>query len=74
MTEQGEMANGVWQPGEQRIVIRRSQLKSPRAFASTLLHEVAHPKSGGASDLTRPFEHALTQLLGEVAESAIEQQ
>ena len=74
MTEQGEMANGVWQPGEQCIVIRRSQLKSPRAFASTLLHEVAHPKSGGASDLTRPFEHALTQLLGEVAESAIEQQ
>jgi hypothetical protein len=74
MTEQGEMANGVWQGGEQRIVIRRNQLKCPRAFAGTLLHEVAHPKSGGASDLTRQFEHALTDLLGEVAESAIEQQ
>jgi len=73
MTEQGEMANGVWQGGEQRIVIRRNQLKCPRAFAGTLLHEVAHPKSGGASDLTRQFEHTLTELLGEVAESAIEQ-
>ena len=74
MTEQGDMARGVWERRERRIVIRRDRLQSPRAFASTLLHEVAHPKSGGASDLTRRFEDALTQLLGEVAESAIEQQ
>jgi hypothetical protein len=72
MTEQGDMARGVWEGGERRIVIRRDRLQSPRAFASTLLHEVAHPKSGGASDLTRRFEDALTQLLGEIAESAIE--
>ncbi|ELY80051.1 ATP-binding protein [Natrinema gari] len=72
MTEQGDMARGVWEGGERRIVIRRDRLQSPRTFASTLLHEVAHPKSGGASDLTRRFEDALTQLLGEVAESAIE--
>ena len=71
MTEQGDMARGVWQGGERRIVIRRDRLQSPRASASTLLHEVAHPKSGGASDLTRRFEDALTQLLGEVGESAI---
>lgn len=74
MTERGEMANGVWNRDERRIVIRRQQLSSVRAFASTLLHEVAHPRSGGASDLTRRFEDALTGLLGEVAESAIDKQ
>lgn len=72
MTERGEMANGVWNRNERRIVIRRQQLNSLRAFASTLLHEVAHPRSGGASDLTRRFEDALTNLLGEVAEAAID--
>ena len=71
MTERGEMANGVWNRNERRIVIRRQQLNSLRAFASTLLHEIAHPRSGGAPDLTRRFEDALTGLLGEVAESAI---
>lgn len=71
LSERGEMANGVWEGHEQRIVIRRQQLQSLQAFASTLLHEVAHPRSGGASDLTRRFEDALTQLLGEVAESAL---
>ncbi|WP_158855034.1 ATP-binding protein [Halorhabdus sp. CUG00001] len=74
MTERGEMANGVWDGSEQRIVIRRQQLNSVRDFASTLLHEVAHPRSGGAPDLSQPFEDALTSLLGEVAESAIDKQ
>ncbi len=74
MTDRGEMANGVWDRGEQRIVIRRQQLNSVRDFASTLLHEVAHPRSGGAPDLSKPFEDALTGLLGEVAESAISKQ
>lgn len=74
MTERGEMANGVWNREERRIVIRRQQLDSVRDFAGTLLHEVAHPRSGGAPDLSKPFEDALTGLLGEVAESAIESQ
>lgn len=74
MTDRGEMANGVWEQSEQRIVIRREQLASVREFASTLFHEVAHPKSGGASDLSKPFEDALTELLGEIAESAIDNQ
>lgn len=71
MTDRGEMANGVWNSNERRIVIRRQQLNSLRDFASTLLHEVAHSRSHGAPDLSRPFEEALTTLLGEVAESAI---
>lgn len=74
MTERGEMANGVWDGSEQRIVIRRQQLNNVRDFASTLLHEVAHPRSGGAPDLSKPFEDALTGLLGEIAESAISKQ
>lgn len=74
MTERGEMANGVWDGSEQRIVIRRQQLNNVQDFASTLLHEVAHPRSGGAPDLSKPFEDALTGLLGEIAKSAISKQ
>ena len=74
MTDRGEMANGVWVDDEQRIIVRRQQLDSVRAFASTLLHEIAHPRSGGWPDLSRPFEDALTDLLGEVTASAIEDQ
>ena len=72
MTKQGEMAKGVWNRAERQIVLRRDRLQNTRTFASTLLHEIAHPKSGGHADLTREFEEALTQLLGEVAESALE--
>lgn len=73
MTQRGEMAQGAWDGSEQQIIIHRNQLQSVRDFASTLLHEVAHARSGGAPDLSKPFEDALTELLGEVAESAIEQ-
>jgi hypothetical protein len=72
MTEMGEMADGVWQREENRIVIRRNQLENPQEFAGTLLHEVAHPRSGGASDLTKRFEKALTRILGEVGVSAVQ--
>lgn len=72
MTDHGEMAKGVWVREDERIIIRRQQLSSIRDFASTLLHEIAHPRSGGAPDISKPFEDAMTELLGEVAESAIE--
>lgn len=45
-------------------------LRDPGSFAATLLHEVAHPKSG-AADQTREFEKALTDLLGDCAIAAI---
>jgi hypothetical protein len=63
---------GTWQPVEQRIVIHRPVLQSRQEFAETLLHEVAHPKSGNAADQTREFEKGLTELLGEVALSHLE--
>lgn len=65
------IAEGVWDGGAGRIIISRDQLESVRTFAGTMLHEVTHLRSGGASDLTRGFEQALTELLGEVAEAAI---
>jgi len=64
-------AEGTWEPHERRIVIHRPILKDPVDFAATLLHEVAHPKSGGASDQTRKFEKALSDLLGEIAISGL---
>lgn len=63
---------GTWQPLEHRIVIHRPVLQSRQEFAETLLHEVAHPKSGDAADQTRQFEKGLTELLGEVALSNLD--
>ena len=64
-------ALGVWEPAEQRIVIKRSQLKDIKNFAGTLLHEIAHARSN-AGDISREFEHELTVLLGIVAASKID--
>lgn len=56
---------GQWRGDE--IVIKRDVLSDSEEFASVLLHEFGHALSNGASDLTREFEAALTQLLGKVA-------
>lgn len=71
LTARGEMAKGVWEGPKDRIIILRSQLRDLEPFASTLLHELAHPRSGGALDLTQPFEDALCEILGEVTTSAL---
>ena len=62
----GAMTEGLWDPASASIVILRSQLKSLRRFAGTLLHEIAHARSG-YDDVTRDFENELTTMLGEVA-------
>jgi hypothetical protein len=62
----GSMTKGLWDPGSASIIILRSELKSLRAFAGTLLHEIAHAKSG-YDDVTRDFENELTNMLGIVA-------
>lgn len=59
-------AVGVWDAAEQRIVIKRTQLAKLDSYAGTLLHEVAHARSG-ADDVSEQFEDALTRLLGVVA-------
>ena len=66
----GMDAAGLWDPGTSSIVIRRDQLRSVRLFAGTLLHELAHARSGH-DDVTREFENELTELLGTVAAAAV---
>ncbi len=56
-------ANGLWDAVNQRIIVKRSQLRSLQDYSGTLLHETAHARSG-ASDGSRDFEMELTALLG----------
>jgi hypothetical protein len=63
-------AAGVWEEVQQRIVIKRSQLKSLQEYAGTLLHEMAHAGSR-ACDVTRGFEDELTRLLGVVTSNTL---
>jgi len=58
-------ANGLWDAANQRIIVKRSQLRILKDYAGTLLHETAHAKSG-ASDVSRDFEMELTALLGAI--------
>ncbi|MCM2466685.1 ATP-binding protein [Methanoculleus oceani] len=61
---------GLWEASENRIIIKRDQLKDIQNYAGILLHEVAHATSD-ASDVSRSFENELTRYLGLVAEKAI---
>jgi len=61
-------ACGLWTGTE--IIIKRSELASVESYASTLLHEIAHARSG-ETDVTIGFEHELTSLLGMVAAKAL---
>jgi hypothetical protein len=63
-------ARGLWTGSE--IIIKRSELLSIESYAATLLHEIAHARSGKA-DATIGFEHELTELLGKVAAEALKQ-
>jgi hypothetical protein len=54
-------AVGLWNPPN--IIIKRTQLSSLEAYAGTLLHEIAHARSG-APDISSEFEKSLTELLG----------
>lgn len=56
-------ASGLWEESKGRIIIKREQLRSLKDYASTLLHEIAHAKSGMA-DISSEFEQELTSLIG----------
>lgn len=62
---------GLWEASERRIIILRNQLRSLESYAGTLLHEVAHAKSG-ASDVSRLFEKELTHYIGRIAKNNLE--
>lgn len=63
LNERGDLTLGLWQKDEQRIVVRRDQLRSLASYAGTLLHEIGHATSG-TKDSTLDFEEVLTELLG----------
>jgi len=63
-------AEGIWEEHNQRIIIKRNQLKDLSSYAGTLLHEVGHAISG-ASDVSREFENELTSLLGKTSSKNI---
>lgn len=63
MDEFGFITQGVWDPIENAIIIRRRVLQSKEEFAGILIHEFAHYVSG-YTDNTRDFENVLTEMLG----------
>jgi hypothetical protein len=63
-------AAGLWEPGNRRIIIKRSELRSLEAFAGTLLHEITHAGTG-CDDVTREFESGLTAALGKTSACAV---
>lgn len=69
--DDGWKAEGLWEPEERRIVVKRDALATKSRFVGLLLHEAAHAKSG-ATDQTREFEGDLTDFLGITGTAAIE--
>ena len=63
-------SHGVWEEKQNRIIIHRKILGNRARFLGTLLHELAHARSG-YSDSTRGFEKEPTYLLGIIADIAI---
>jgi len=70
---EGLNPEGLWDPAAGWVVIHRPVLRSLRSFAGTVLHEFAHARSG-EPDLSRDFELALTDVIGILATSIVNQQ
>ena len=68
MTNDG--THGVWDSQLRAIVVKRSELRSLRSYAATLLHEIAHALTGTV-DATREFEGVLTDYLGRTSQAAL---
>ncbi len=66
----GTITQGLWDEASGSIIILRKQLGSLPDFAGTLLHEIAHAKTGYV-DVSRDFESALTEMLGQVASRVV---
>lgn len=66
-------ASGLWEPTTGRMIIKRSQLRTLKDYAGTLLHEIGHVRSG-ATDITGLFEQELTSLIGTVVAKAVGQE
>jgi hypothetical protein len=67
---EGMSPAGLWEPGTGLVVIHRRELRKLEAFAGTLLHELAHARSG-FTDVTREFELTLTELIGQIVAAGL---
>lgn len=63
-------AVGLWEETRRRVIIKRDQLRSLKDYAGTLLHEIAHVKSGSL-DISSKFEQHLTSLIGMIIAKTI---
>ena len=63
-------ASGLWEEARRRVIIKRDQLRSLKDYAGTLLHEIAHVKSG-SPDISSKFEQQLTLLIGMIIAKTI---
>lgn len=61
---------GLWMPMENKILIKRNQLKSIKQYSGTLLHECAHAISG-EGDVSRDFELKLTEIIGIISSKLV---
>lgn len=64
LNESGRPVLGLWDEQHQRIIIQRDELATPARWCGTMLHELAHARSG-EPDGSLEFEGELTSLLGE---------
>ena len=71
LSPSGDQVCGMWESDQGRVIVRRDQLSSPQSFFGTLLHELAHARSG-ASDNSLEFENELSRLLGAVAAAGLD--
>jgi hypothetical protein len=62
---------GLWDPQNGWIILKRSLLHSLTAYAGILLHEALHAKYA-LSDVSRDFEHYLTELCGSLVAQIID--
>ena len=62
---------GLWDPQNAWIILKRSLLRSLPEYAGILLHEALHAKYA-LSDVSRDFEHYLTELCGELVAQIID--
>lgn len=64
-------AAGLWEPSNGRIIIKRSELRSIKDYAGTLIHEASHAISG-ALDVNRDFELQLSSTIGIIVSKYIQ--
>ncbi len=70
LSEEGEVL-GCWVDQTSSIILSRETLKSLSSYSGTLIHELIHAKTG-YSDVTRIFEHSLTEGIGDLCRQILE--